>query len=612
MSEILLQVQNLNLALCNQQSVTRVVDGVNFTIHRGEVFTLLGESGSGKTLTALAMMQLLPQNIYFRQPSKILFKGEDLLTLPEVAMRKIRGRRIAMIFQEPMSSLNPVLTIGAQISEALRIHVNLHGQQAEQRVIELLEAVGIVNATERYHEYPHQWSGGMKQRAMIAMALAAEPDLLIADEPTSALDVTIQAQILQLLRQLQQRYQMAMLFITHDLGVAKAITDQVAIMYSGHIVEQANKDEFFAHPLHPYSQKLFASLPNIAKRNQPLAVIPGRVPPLTEKRLPCRFANRCDYAWDDCRQYPPACTSISAQQWVRCHLYDKSFNQTHPLPSLPNNAIQVIPSLIKPAATPLLLEVQDLKVYFPIKKGILKRTVAHIKAVDGINLTLAKGRTLALVGESGSGKTTVGKSILQLERPTAGSVRLQGVELTTMSPQQLKALRRHAQIIFQDPFSSMDPRMRVGDIIAEGMVALNTQLSKAAREARIDELMSQVNLPADSKYRYPHEFSGGQRQRISIARALAVEPNFIICDEPTSALDVSVQAQILNLLRDLQQKLNLSYLFITHNMAVVSYLADDIAVIHHGKIVEQGPVEQVLNAPQHFYTKELLAAVLVT
>ncbi|CAN5395950.1 dipeptide ABC transporter ATP-binding protein [soil metagenome] len=609
MSDILLQVQNLQLGLYTQQGLTSIVDGVNFTIRRGEVFTLLGESGSGKTLTALAVMQLLPQNVCFMQPSRILFKNQDLLALPEVAMCKIRGHRIAMIFQEPMSSLNPVLTIGTQISEVLRLHLNMHGHKAKHRVIELLESVGIENAAQRYHEYPHQWSGGMKQRAMIAMALAAEPDLLIADEPTSALDVTIQAQILELLRQLQQRLQMAVLFITHDLGVAKAITDQVAIMYSGHIVEQANKAEFFTQPLHPYSQKLFASLPNINKRHQPLAVIPGRVPPLTEKLTACRFANRCDYAWDDCRIHPPACTQINPLQWVRCHLYDSAYNQNRAKPSRESALATVQTGVAKPASSPLL-EVHDLKVYFPIQKGIFKRTVAWIKAVDGINLHLEKGRTLALVGESGSGKTTVGKSILQLQVPSAGSVRLNDIELTRMNKKDLQQLRRQAQIIFQDPFSSMDPRMLVGDIIAEGMVALNIRKSKAARDARIDELITQVNLPIDSKYRYPHEFSGGQRQRISIARALAVDPSFIICDEPTSALDVSVQAQILNLLRDLQQNLGLAYLFITHNLAVVSYLADDIAVIHRGKIVEHGPVDVVLNAPQHPYTQELLAAVL--
>ncbi|MFZ5589310.1 MAG: ABC transporter ATP-binding protein [Pseudomonadota bacterium] len=529
MRDPLLRVTDLRTWFNTSSGVLHAVDGIDFEIKRGETFALVGESGSGKSLTALSIMRLLPAAGHVS--GAVFLEDQDLLRLPEAEMRQVRGGRIAMIFQEPMTSLNPVLSVGEQIGESLLCHQGLRGAVAHTRVLELLDAVGIAEPRRSYGEYPHQLSGGMKQRVMIAIALAGEPELLIADEPTTALDVTIQAQILELLRNIQRDTGMAILLITHDLGVVSEMADRVAVMYAGKIVESAERERFFGAPQHPYTKKLFDSLP-------------GK-------------------------------SSVKAS----------------------------------PGIGTALLQVRDLKVYFPIQKGLFKRTVGYVRAVDGVTLDIAQGRTLALVGESGSGKTTVGKSILQLIRPTAGSVRFGDTDLMRLKGEALRARRADFQIVFQDPYSSLNPRMLIADIIEEGMIVQGVGGSPAERAARVDELLEQVGLSASMKYRYPHEFSGGQRQRIAIARALAVNPKLIICDEPTSALDVSVQAQILNLLKRLQDELGLAYLFITHNLAVVEYLAHDVAVMYQGKIVEYGDVEQVLHHPRHPYTQALLSAV---
>jgi peptide/nickel transport system ATP-binding protein len=617
----LLQIDNLETILHTGAAPVRAVDGLTLQILKGETFALLGESGCGKSMAALSMMRLLPE-VGEIVSGSIRFGGKDLLLMPETAMRRIRGKHISMIFQEPMLSLNPVLTVAEQIGEVLKRHFNLHGRILQKRVLEILSQVGIPDATRRMAEYPFQFSGGMKQRVMIAMALVGEPELLIADEPTTALDVTIQAQVLDLMRDLQHQKGMAILLITHDLGVVAEMAHRVAVMYAGEIVEMAERDDFFRSPAHPYSQKLFAALPGRAKRDQGLAVISGNVPSLSGKFIGCRFADRCDQAWDLCQTIAPELSEVNVGHQVRCHLYGKdAVAKAQNQVKVKKADSQIISVPQAPTVDSKLLYVADLEVHFPIYKGLIKRVAGYVKAVDGVSLTISPGRTLALVGESGCGKTTVGKSILQLITPTAGSVRYDGLELVGLERKRLRGKRAEFQIIFQDPYSSLNPRMRIVDIIEEGMNALNTQddsevssgvhQSNFAEGEEVDALLQRVGLPPETKWRYPHEFSGGQRQRIAIARTLAVNPRLLICDEPTSALDVSVQAQILNLLKELQHSLGLAYLFITHNISVVEYIADEVAVMYLGRIVEQGSVSEVLENPKHPYTRALLSAVPV-
>ncbi|MGD9952977.1 MAG: dipeptide ABC transporter ATP-binding protein [Burkholderiales bacterium] len=596
-----LDVRDLRTVLDTPEGVLRAVDGVDLEIRPGECFALVGESGCGKSMTALSVLRLLPDAGRIAGGSVRLGEA-DLLALPEAAMRAVRGRRVAMIFQEPATALNPVLTVGRQVAEVIERHTDLRGRAVRERVLELLRAVGIPEAERRIDEYAFQLSGGLRQRAMIAAALAVDPEVLIADEPTTALDVTIQAQILDLLAKLQRERGMGLLLITHDLGIVAKMADRVAVMYAGEIVEVAPREAFVRAPQHPYSQKLFAALPSATQRAGPLAQIPGQVPPLTVTFAGCRFAERCERVFERCRRDVPALIALEDSHRVRCHLRETER-------AAPRAAARGAPVARAPAVARTLLEVKDLKVHFPIRRGLLRRPVGHVKAVDGVSLEVGEGRTLALVGESGSGKTTVGKSILQLIPPSAGSVRYAGEELTGLSRAALKRHRAAMQIVFQDPYASLNPRMRVADILLEGMRSLGVGADEADRGRRIDGLLDQVGLPAGAKSRYPHEFSGGQRQRIAIARALAVEPRLIVCDEPTSALDVSVQAQILNLLRGLQERLGIAYLFITHNLAVVEYLAHEVAVMSAGRIVEQGPAGEVLGAPRHPYTRQLLAAV---
>ena len=537
MSKNILQVKNLTVSTGTGTKKTDIVNNISFTIERGETFVLLGESGSGKSITALSIMRLLPAAIKISDGSVILHTT-NLFQLPENKMRKIRGAKIGMIFQEPQTSLNPVLTAGQQISETLRQHDNLSKKQCIKRSIELLDAVGIPDAERRINEYPHQFSGGMKQRIMIAIALAGKPDLLIADEPTTALDVTIQAQVLNLLRKLQSETGMSILFITHDIGVAAQMADHIAVMQNGSIVELKTKKELFSNPENSYTQKLFDAIPSWEKRTE-------------------------------------------------------------------ENEIEEIERTERTS----LLKVKDLKVYYPIRKGIFKRTIGHVRAVDSVTIDLHAGETVAIVGESGSGKTTMGKGILQLLEVTSGDITYQKTDLNKLDAPSLRKLRSDIQIVFQDPYSSMNPRMMVNDIIQEGMLAQGVGESKKERDEHTVKLLEQVGLLPEHRYRYPHEFSGGQRQRICIARALAVKPKLIICDEPTSALDVSVQAQILSLLKDLQKEYQLGYLFITHNISVVEYIAHYVAVMYEGKIVEQGAVEKILKNPKNPYTKNLLSAV---
>ncbi len=527
MPNTLLRVKNLTIAF----NGNKVVNNISFEIISGKTFALVGESGSGKSLTALSILRLLPSNASLKANS-ILLQRQELLNLSELNFCKLRGRKIGLIFQDPMSSLNPVMTISKQISEVLKIHFSLSKAEIQARVLELLHQVKIPNPQRRLFEYPHQLSGGQRQRVMIAIALAAKPDLLIADEPTTALDVTIQAQILQLLKSIQQQTDMALWLISHDLALVSNIADTVAVMKNGEIVETANSQQLFKHPQHPYTKKLLNALPSL----------------------------------ENCLQH----------------------------------------SKLTPKS---LLKVSNLKVYYPIYKGILKRIVDYVPAVDGVSFELQLGKTLALVGESGCGKTTLGKALLNLIPVTSGEVLFENKLLHQLKGEALRQQRAKIQIIFQDPFASMNPRMLVGEIIAEGIKALSFNYSQIEIDNQVKTLLRQVQLPEESALRYPHEFSGGQRQRICIARSLAVKPKLIICDEPTSALDVSVQAQIINLLKSLQQQQRLSYLFITHDLAVVAEIADEIAVMYQGKIIEQGSVKQILNNPQHAYSQKLLAAV---
>jgi len=601
----LLEVAGLATWIDSAGGVVRAVDDVSFAVRAGETYALLGESGCGKSMTALSLMRLLPDAGRIVSGS-VRLSGRELLAVTESEMRQVRGRDMAMIFQEPATSLNPVLTVGLQIGEVLVRHAGLAAAAARHRAVELLDAVGIADARRRVDEFPFQMSGGMKQRVMIAMALAGEPQLLIADEPTTALDVTIQAQVLDLLGRLQVQRGMAVLLITHDLGVVARMAQRIGVMYAGQLIEEAPRALFFGAPRHPYSHKLFAALPSAHRRGAELETIPGGVPALTRQFSGCRFADRCNQAWQRCRSEVPNWHGVGEGHRVRCHLYDPVLERTSVFASTP-----MVEPNVAPAAneTGPLLGVRGLKVHFPVRRGVLQRAHGYVKAVDGVDLTLACGKTLALVGESGCGKTTAGKAILRLIDPTAGSVMFRGEEIAVRSRRSLRPLRRSLQMIFQDPYASLNPRMRVGDIIAEGITALGLEASAVARRERVTALLQQVGLEGDMVGRYAHEFSGGQRQRIAIARALAVNPQLLVCDEPTSALDVSVQAQILNLLKELQASLGLSYLFITHNIAVVDYLADEVAVMYLGRIVESGGAQEILRTPRHPYTVALLSAV---
>ena len=604
----MLNIADLKVALDADAGLVKAIDGLSLSIQRGETFALVGESGCGKSMTALALMRLLPDNGRVTE-GRLDLEGQDVFALPESQMRAVRGGKIGMIFQEPGTSLNPVMRVGDQIVEAIEAHTALRGAAARAKAIDWLDRVGIPEPERRIDEYPFRMSGGQKQRVMIAMTLACEPDFLVADEPTTALDVTIQAQILDLLKRLQKEQGMGMLLITHDLALVSGMAQRVALMYAGQIIEVASAAEFFSAPKHPYARLLMNALPDTSKRGGSLAAIAGTVPPLWQVFNGCRFAPRCDRVMDACHHTLPALQNIGNSS-VRCLLYVDGQVPTEQVAA--EAALPIEPTKKPNGETAALHEVQELSVRFPIRKGLLQGTQGVFTAVDNISFNIRAGQTLALVGESGCGKTTTGKAIVQLLRGQAlieGKALFNGHDLFTLQGSVLREARRSVQIIFQDPFASLNPRMRVFDILEEGLVALRPGMDASARRASIQKLVDQVGLRRDALERYPHEFSGGQRQRIAIARALAVEPKLIVCDEPTSALDVSVQAQILNLLRQLQRELGVSYLFITHNIGVVEYIADQVAVMQNGRIGEMGLAEAVLRHPRSTYTRTLLAAV---
>jgi microcin C transport system ATP-binding protein len=527
-TETLVQVRNLSVEFRSGQTVNRAVKGVSFTIGKGETVAIVGESGSGKTVSALSIMRLLPYPAASHPTGEIYFRGKNLLAVSEDEIHEIRGGRISIIFQEPMTSLNPLHTIEKQVGEVLKLHRGMDGAAARTRVLELLRKVGIREPEKRLGAYPHQLSGGQRQRVMIAMALANEPDLLIADEPTTALDVTIQAQILELLAELQSELGMAMLLITHDLGIVRKMADRVYVMNAGEIVEEGRTSTVFAAPKHPYTRHLI----NAEPKGQP---------PVSDDRAP------------------------------------------------------------------IVVETDNLKVWFPIKKGLLRRTVDHVKAVDGLSLKVREGQTLGVVGESGSGKTTLGLAILRLIS-SEGPVAYLGKRIDGVNSREMRPLRKEMQIVFQDPYGSLSPRLSVSQIIEEGLLIQRPGMSYEERREQIAQALEEVGLDPEAQDRYPHEFSGGQRQRIAIARAMVLEPKFVMLDEPTSALDMSVQAQIVDLLRELQRKHHLAYLFISHDLKVVRALSNHVIVLKNGQVVEEGPSETIFAAPKTDYTKALLAA----
>jgi microcin C transport system ATP-binding protein len=528
MAKPLISVSDLSVAFTQGGKTTLAVDQISFDLAKGETLALVGESGSGKSVSALSILKLLPYPPASHPSGSIEFKGQDLLALDEDGLRKVRGNDITMIFQEPMTSLNPLHTIERQIGEILEIHRGLTGSSQRRRILELLDQVGIRDAESRLGAYPHQLSGGQRQRVMIAMALANDPELLIADEPTTALDVTVQAQILELLGELQRDRGMAMLFITHDLGIVQKISDRVCVMQAGHIVEQGPTAEIFARPVHEYTRHLLAAEPK------------GK-PPVTD------------------------------------------------------------------TSAPVVMQGEQVKVWFPIKRGLLRKTVGHVKAVDGIDVTVREGQTLGIVGESGSGKTTLGLALTRLIS-SEGRIQFENTDISHYSPRQMRPLRNEIQVVFQDPFGSLSPRMSVREIVAEGLAVHEPGLGRDERDARVCEALSEVGLDPETRHRYPHEFSGGQRQRIAIARAIVLKPKFIMLDEPTSALDMSVQAQVVDLLRALQEKYRLAYLFISHDLRVVRALANQVIVMRNGQVVETGEATQIFDAPTTDYTRALMAA----
>jgi peptide/nickel transport system ATP-binding protein len=596
MTAPLLEIDNLHTSFHTEDGVVRAVDGITLSIQEGQTLGIVGESGSGKSVTSFSVMRLLAGTGRIEE-GRIALLGKDLVRLPEPEMRKVRGKEISMIFQEPMTSLNPVFTVGAQVMEAILLHQRVSKAEARKITIKLFDDVGIDKPEQFVDKYPHQMSGGQKQRVMIAMALSCNPKLLIADEPTTALDVTIQAQILDILRKLRDERGMSVLFITHDLGVIAEISDEVAVMFRGKIVEYGKVLDVFENPKHPYTKGLLACrprldtkykiLPTVAdfmevktKADGELQIVEKKVDEARLKQLQTQGRGRL--------LHPKSVLKAIGHPWEEGgHAPDTT--------------------TVAEAVDPLL-SVRDLKVHFPIRKGIFLRTVGHVKAVDGISFDVYRGQTLGLVGESGCGKTTAGRAILRLIEPDAGQILFEGTDLRSLGRRDLRQMRRKLQIIFQDPYGSMNPRLTIEAAVTEPMMIQKIGKSAKDRRDRAVALLEEVGLEAVHLRRYPHEFSGGQRQRICIARALAVEPEFLICDESVSALDVSVQAQVLNLLKRLQEKRGLTYIFISHDLSVVKFMADMMAVMNSGKIVEFGPSEAIYAHPTQEYTRRLIAA----
>ena len=602
----LLRVADLRTEIRRRRDSVHPVDGVSFTVRQGETVGLVGESGCGKTMTAMSVMNMLPSGGRIVSGS-VHLSGQDLVPLSPEQMREVRGAQLATVFQDPMTSLNPTMTVGDQIAGPVRVHLGQSRAAARRRAQEVLGLVGVPRPAERLDAFPHQLSGGLRQRVMIAMALACEPKLLIADEPTTALDVTIQAQILRLLDDLKARLNMGMLLVTHDMGVIAGRADRVLVMYAGRIVEAAPTEVLFASPRHPYTEALLGAIPRMSQdRAQDLYSIPGLPPDLSEPPAGCRFAARCRYATQECRDNDPVLTEQEPG-----HQYACFHPRPDPTPAASDAAVAVaVTAQSQPAAqaaAPLLV-LDAVHKEFDVRKGVLQRSVASVKAVSGVSFEVAAGETFGLVGESGSGKTTVGRLIAGLEQPSSGSIRFDGTELNSLSGGALRRARRDVQLMFQDAYASLDPRMQVGSSLREPLMIQHIG-DRASRRARVDDLLDGVGLPRSAADRYPHEFSGGQRQRIGLARALALSPRLIVADEPVSALDVSIQAQVLNLMKSLQAEFGLTYVVISHDLSVVKYLADRIGVMYLGKLVEIGSSASIYARPAHPYTAGLLEAI---
>ncbi|MFC5703389.1 dipeptide ABC transporter ATP-binding protein [Cohnella faecalis] len=613
--EQLLDIQELSVDFHTRRGLLQALTDVSLTILPGETVCLVGESGSGKTLTSKAVMRLLDYENGRISKGRIRFGGHDMTTLSQQELRLLRGKKMAMVFQEPMAAFDPVYTIGHQIVETIRVHDAKTKAEAWMHAVSLLERVGIPEPRIRMKQYPGELSGGMLQRAMIALALSCGPELLIADEPTTALDVTIQAQILQLLQELKEEFGMAILLITHDLGIAAEIADRVVVMYAGRVVEQAPTEELFTAPRHPYTQGLLRSIASLdTKKGEKLHAIEGTIPSLSALPAGCLFHPRCPYATDQCRSEAPPLVSEGDRK-AACWHSDRVIEAAWRVPDTQAAAIvdtesarSAVDESGEDAPAPDLIEVNGVSKFYPVKGRLPGRTRTFIRAVDDVSFTIRKGETFGLVGESGSGKSTLGRVLLQLERATEGTISFQGRELTTLGGSALRGARREMQMIFQDPYGSLDPRWSVGDIIAE---PLRTHEKPSARESqeRVAELLGAVGLDASYAKRHPHELSGGQRQRVGIARAIALNPRFVLADEAVSALDVSVQAQVVNLMQELQAKLGLTYLFIAHGLQIVRHISDRIGVMYLGKLVEIAPSHELFLRPAHPYTQALIASI---
>jgi peptide/nickel transport system ATP-binding protein len=604
----LLEIEDLHTEIRLKQGTVHAVDGVSLHVNPGETLGIVGESGCGKTMTALSIMDLLPVGGHIVE-GRIRLNGRQISGLAEDDMRSIRGNEIGMIFQDPLTSLNPTMTVGRQIAEAVILHREVTKEQAHDRAVEVRDLVGLPHAKKRIGEYPHQFSGGMRQRVMIAMALACEPKLLIADEPTTALDVTIQKQILELIDDLRLRLRMSVMLVTHDLGVIAGRADRVAVMYAGEIAEMTDTGTLFANPRHPYTEALFHSLPDqAAERHERLYSIPGAPPDLINPPSACRFAPRCRYATDRCREEKPRLLGERPGHQFACF---------YPVGATEKTGSAAVTAAEPAAAAPpanvagSLLSIEHLVKDFPVTKGaVLQRRVGWVSAVANVSFDIRRGETFGLVGESGCGKTTIGRVIVGLDRPTSGVINFEGRDLAKVSGREYRRQRRKIQFMFQDSYASLDPRMRAGTILREPLVVQGIG-SRGEQRRRVEEMLDHVGLPRQAIERYPHEFSGGQRQRLGFARALMLSPDLIVADEPVSALDVSIQAQMLNLMNELQRELGLTYLFISHDLAVVRYLSNDIGVMYLGKLVEVDPADKVYGSPAHPHTKGLIDAAPV-
>lgn len=605
----LLQVRDLKTQFKIEGNILRAVDGVSYHIDAGEIISVVGESGCGKSASQLSVLQLIPTPPGKIVSGQVLFEGVDLLKFKADSepMRAVRGGKIGMIFQEPMTSLNPVLTIGQQIVETLMLHLKMDRGTAHARAVELLVRVGIPDAPQRIDHYPHQFSGGMRQRAMVAMAMACQPKLLIADEATTALDVTMQAQLLELLRETVRQTNTALLIVTHNLGVVARYAQRIYVMYAGRIVESGSAKDIFGNPRHPYTVGLLKSVPRLDQpKGASLIPIPGLPPSLINRPGTCAFLARCTHPIHQCVRDPwPALARVNDDHFVSCFV---------DILARPSSVMTVSECVTSKASVPrppgdVLVRVNHLKMYFPIHKGILRHKVADVKAVEDISFQVQRGETLSLVGESGCGKTTTGRCVLRLYRPSEGQIVFEGRDISRLSKNEMRPLRRKMALIFQDPYGSLDPRQTAGNIVGEPLVVHRLAKSKREYQERVEELFCMVGLNPGLADRVPHEFSGGQRQRVGIARALASDPSFIVCDEPISALDVSIQAQIINLLKELQENLGLTYLFIGHDLAVVRHISDRVAVMYLGHVVEEADCSALYENPLHPYTKALLSAV---